>query len=267
MPKEDIFQRIKDSLNYQYFIGQGTEAEVYKIKDTDYCVRIPYETKDLYSFNYTKDLTAADRLNHAEAKLGFGATIMKYIEGILPKTFINNDKHRYNLQSQAADMPIKSYSSLLHQIGVAIDNDMLFDFTGGNIIINPQKQELTAIDFIKMSPDYPRSTSPMNEMFNALTSYGTKHEIGLKIMKKILLTGLEEFKPNVKPCMDLELFDFVEFFENGNMRADEKIDTAPFNKYIEELKHIKKLELKDSKYAAQLESIIKKVEAEILKLR
>ena len=42
LSEKDIFEKIQQSVNYENFLGNGTEAEVYRIKGTDYCVRIPY---------------------------------------------------------------------------------------------------------------------------------------------------------------------------------------------------------------------------------
>ena len=141
LSEKEIFAEIKKSLTPENFIGQGTEAEVYRIKDTNYCVRIPHITSDLYIMNYSKELSPIDKVSHTKVKLGFGATIMPYFEGVISKDYKNNEYQRFKLQEKVADMPVKSYTDLLHQIANAIDNEMVFDFSGVNLIINTKKNK------------------------------------------------------------------------------------------------------------------------------
>lgn len=209
LPEKEILKQIKDSVVPQNFLGQGTEAEVYRIKDTDYCVRIPYIAQDFYQSRFSKELTPVDKVNHTVAKLGYGATVMKYFDGEIPKWHMHNNHERYKFQEKIAEMPTKSYSDFLHQIANAIDNEMLFDFSGGNLIVNTEKQKLTAIDFFGIS-DNPRPIRPLMEMYSTLTCYGSLEKTGKKIFDKIVDAGLEEFKPNKTPCMDTALFDFLE---------------------------------------------------------
>ena len=82
LPQKDILAKVQNSVTPDNFLGQGTEAEVYRIKGTKYCVRIPYLAQDIYRL-YTKELTPIDKVNHVVAKLGFGASIMKYFEGVI----------------------------------------------------------------------------------------------------------------------------------------------------------------------------------------
>ena len=268
-PEKDILQRVRDSIIPEQFVGQGTEAEVYRIKDTDYCVRIPYLSQDICLSNFTKKITPTDKVNHVVAKLGFGVSIMKYFDGIIPKWYINNNSCRYQLQKKIAEMPVKSYSELLHQIADAIDNEMFFDFSGGNLIVDTDKQKLTAIDFYGVQ-DNPRPIRPMTEIYYALTCYGSEEKTGKKIYDKIIEAGLEEFRPNKIPCMDLELFDFMDLVlkrnsDNKNHKhgdITENISRFFDLKYaitekLGELKKLKKQEISDKNAAKELEIAIK----------
>ena len=210
LPKSDVFQRINSSLNYENFLGQGVEAEVYRIKDTDYCVRIPYNTNEkMYMSDYSKSLTPMDRINHIVAKLGFGTSIMKFFPGHTPKENMDNAYYRDIFQSRIANMPLKSYTELLHQIAEGINNDMIYDFSGGNLIVDFDNNKLTAIDFGEIKED-SRGIRPLSEIYHVLTCYGSKKETGKKIFDKVVQTGLEEFKPGKIPCIDVELFDFID---------------------------------------------------------
>ena len=207
LPQEDIFKKIKQSMTPQNFVGSGNEADVYKIPNTKYCVRIPHIANDISKFSYTKEITPIDSVNHILAKLGFGTTIMEFFDGKTPKDYKFDKDLRYKFQKQISNMPVKSYTDLLHQIANAIDNEMLFDFAGGNLIVDINNKKLTAIDFYSIS-DNPKPIKPLTEMYSVLTCYGSEEKTGKKIFNKIIAAALEEFKPNKIPCMDLALFDF-----------------------------------------------------------
>lgn len=209
LSKKEIFEKIDNSIVPENFLGQGTEAEVYKIKDTNYCIRIPHIAQGAYKSNFSKKLTQIDKVNHVVAKLGFGASIMKFFDGVVPEDYRNNEYNRHKLQTEIAQMPIKSYTNLLHQIANAINHEMFFDFSGGNLIVDTKKQKLTAIDFFSVS-DNPKPVNPLTEIYSILTVYGAEEETGKKIFDKIIDAGLKEFKPNKIPCMDTALFDFTE---------------------------------------------------------
>jgi hypothetical protein len=134
---------------------------------------------------------------------------MKYFDGEIPKWHMHNNHERYKFQEKIAEMPVKSYSGLLHQIADAVDNEMLFDFSGGNLIVDTKDKRLTAIDFFGIT-DNPRPVKPLSEMYSVLTCYGSLQKTGKKIYDKIVDAGLEEFKSGKKPCMDTSLFDFME---------------------------------------------------------
>lgn len=269
LPEKDIFEKLKETVTSENFLGQGTEAEVYRIKGTNYCVRIPHLSQDIYRLDYTKELTPIDKVNHVVAKLGFGASIMKYFDGIVPKWYKKNDLCRHELQKNISEMPVESYSELLHQIANAIDNEMFFDFSGGNLIVNTKKQKLTAIDFYNIS-DNPRPISPMTEMYSVLTCYGSEEKTGKKIFDKIVDAGLEELKPNKIPCMDVALFDFTELclkrMSDAFMPKNEELNNAVmYNCDI--LKKLKKAEILDISVSKQLEQQLYKVRNLLCKVR
>jgi hypothetical protein len=269
LPPKDIFEKIEKSINYKNFLGQGTEAEVYKIKDTNYCVRIPYLANDAYKTIFSKELSPIDKVNHIVAKLGFGASIMKYFDGVTPKRYQESDYGRYQLQEQIANMPVKSYTELLHQIANAIDNEMFFDFSGGNLIVNTEKQKLTAIDFYGIK-DNPKPIKPLTEIYFVLTSYGSEEKTGKKIYDKIIDAGLEEFKPNKIPCMDVKLFDFIDLVlkRNSDNNSHKQGDITEYiNKFLDfkysiaeklrELKRLKIQEITDKSVSKELEATVK----------
>ena len=268
LPEQEIFNKISESMIPENFLGQGIDAEVYKIKDTNYCVRMPYWAQQTYNCSYSKELTPVDRINHVVAKLASGASIMRYFDGVTLKEYRHNPSERFHLQEEISEMPVKSYSKLLHQIANAIDNEMLFDFSPGNLIVDTINQQLTAIDFFGIS-DNPRPIRPMYEMYSVLTCFGSVKEISREIYEKVINAGLEEFKPNKIPCMDTDLFDFLEvslkrmgdvYTPNG-----EKIKSDIMYK-SSQLKKIKKAEIIDKATSEQLQKCISDLKSVIKKV-
>lgn len=278
LPKEDIMTKIQDAIKPENILGHGAEAKVYRIKDTDYCVRIPYCAGDMYSRSYTKELTPADKLNHVRARLGFGAAILDYFEGVTPNKYKKNIDCRNIFQEKISELPTKAYNSLLQQIACAIDNEMLYDFSGGNLIVDLKNEKLTAIDFYNKSEN-PRPAKPLCEMYSVLTCYGAKEKTGKKIYDKVVDAALEEFKPNKVPCMDVELFDFVDLARKRDSDANFKTDDVlkEINDFLElikeisqtakTLKDIKKKEIINKTLSSQLLEKTGELKALLLKVR
>ena len=249
LPKEEVYKRIQASLTPENFIGQGTEAEVYKIKDTDFCVKIPYEALSSYSkygdkeikrLFFNKNIEPADAVNHIKIKLSFCGTVMDYFYGLIPKNYIGNKEGRYKLQAGISEMPVRSYKELLYQISNGIDNEMLFDCTPGNLIVNLDKKKLTAIDFIPIK-ETPREVRPLYEIYSVLTAYGAELETGKKIFEKVINTGLDEFVPKKTPCMDVELFDFVDLCKKRIQETGTKNTNILMQKITQQINLIKKI--------------------------
>lgn len=252
LPPKEVYKKVIDSITPENFVGQGTEAEVYRIKDTDFCVKIPYEALSSYSKNMDLDrylyfnnkIRPEQKVNHTVIELGLNTNIMRFFEGKIPKDYFRNQENRYLLQSEIANMPVKSYTEFLHQIANGIDNEMLFDNSIGNLIVNTKENKLTAIDFFPMN-DNPREVRPLNEMYSLFTAYGAEQETGKKIFDNIMNAGFEEFEPHKTPCMDTELFDFVELckkrIEETNVQNSERI-LHKISQQIQIIKGLKKVE-------------------------
>ena len=214
LSNEETYRKIQESIVPENFIGKGTEAVVYRIKGTNYCVRIPYETLGAFSKNLStniqycnKNILPEEKVNHVKIILNYGAKVLDFIEGTCPKSYVGDNNKRYELQREIAQMPMKSYTELLHQIANGIDNEMAYDFSGGNLIVNTKEKKLTAIDFLSLSENY-REVKPLSEIYSVITAYGAEQSVGKKIFENVFHSGLEEFKSKKTPCMDVELFDF-----------------------------------------------------------
>ena len=259
LPPKEVYKKVIESITPENFVGQGTEAEVYRIKDTEFCVKISYEALSSYSKNmdlnrrlyFNKNISSNEAVNHTVAELGLNTKIMKFFEGKIPKDYFGNKENRYLLQSEIAQMPVKSYTDFLHQIANGVDNQMLFDNSLGNLIVNTKENKLTAIDFFPMTEN-PREVRPLNEMYSLLTANGAEQETGKKIFDNIMNAGLEEFEPNIIPCMDIELFDFVELckkrIEDTKVQNSERI-MQKISQQIQFIKGLKKAEHMESLFS------------------
>ena len=268
LSESEIIKRVKESIKTDNLIGHGTEAKVYKIENTDYCVRLPYESSVISNFKFSKELSPEDRINHVRAKLGIHESILPFFEGEIINKYLPSNLKRQKLQEYVANMPVRSYTNLLHYIAKAANEKMLFDYRGNNLIIDLKKNQFTAIDFNKMRSDFPRSVRPLTEIYMALTGFKTQEDIKQKIFKKIMLAGLDEFNPKNIPCMSLSLFDFDELIKTHFNLADNSCE----NKYkhilnaFKELKQAKRIELTRKNDANLLNLKLQKVKNILKKL-
>ena len=83
LSNEEIIEKIKISItNPKNFIGEGSEAKVYKIENSSYCVRLNYlDSKKFNKTSLCRNINDADKVNHIVAKLGKYSSIMRYIDG------------------------------------------------------------------------------------------------------------------------------------------------------------------------------------------
>ncbi|MGN0031026.1 MAG: hypothetical protein ACI37Q_03630 [Candidatus Gastranaerophilaceae bacterium] len=222
---EEITTQVKNSLTLKNFIAAGGDAEVYKIENSDYCIRIPFingssnnkkpisKVKQILEnqkpFSITTEISPSDKVNHVKAKLNNKYSIMKYINGMPVATpFMSEDEIIRNAKT-IEEAPIESFSKLLHQVCEAYKYNMYFDCTSVNVIVNPKDKTFTAIDFYKA--EFPESLHPLSHIFAALSTTKTTTEQQKIFAGKIFKATLEELKPNVTPCTSITNFDFYRF--------------------------------------------------------
>ena len=255
LSKDEVLKLVKQSINPKNGIGIGGEADVYAIPNTDYCVRLiglngdsrHFSTryKD-YTAEFSKDLTPQEKVNHTVIRLGNGASIMRKIEGEPVYSFFRTQEEQLEAAKEIANFPIEAFSGLLRQIASAVKVGVGFDPHAANIIADFENKTLTAIDF----QEYRCRTliKPLESMLNGLRTVDDD-EINLTLLKKVLKAGLEEFKPGVKPCFDVERFNFVRILANC---CNEPEDTRFYS-----LVHFKSLELKGRDVADKLQCLVK----------
>lgn len=210
LSEDEIKSKIEASIKRENFIGEGNEAKVYKIPDTDYVVRIlKYEDKEEKDVDFKKnlsfDLSVDDKINHAAAKLGDRVTILHNLEG--------ESCFKYKNKKEFFNLPVDSYHKLYKQISYAKDNNMIFDVCDSNIIYNPKDKSLTAIDFYKNSGDFPENVRPLAFIFSAI-AYSVKgiYPETQKLFGALVNTAIKELESGAKCPQDVANLDINHLF-------------------------------------------------------
>ena len=188
---DTVLEVIKDRTN---FIGEGCEGNVYKIPDTNYCVKI--FKKEILDFGeWNLNIKPNERVNHVLAKAENNAVIMRYIDGI----------PLHKVQNEIDNVPKKSIRDLIIQIAHANDEAMIFDNASSNVIYNPKDKSLKAIDFYTDYENEMVTARPLSQVFASLSLKETTDEakminkrLGGKIIS-IVLDELTKEKPSEFP--------------------------------------------------------------------
>ncbi len=248
LPKKKIFEKIDKSIkNRENFIGSGGEAIVYRIDDTDYCVRLNKDFIKDYKKSFSLKLREEDKINHVVARLGKGSSIMKYIEGYPVLSFSRSKAQPPSdeIAKMIAELPEAAFNKLFKQICHAKDNQMIFDCNWTNVIVNPKEKTLTAIDFYKMIPDMPETVRPLDYIFASLVHMETTLEQKKKYAGKLLLAALEELKPSVKPCLNPSEFGFGGFIYK--LKNSYEVNLGKFEDIlVKTLSEIQDIKIKES---------------------
>lgn len=235
-PSKEILQCIKQSIKSdENLLGSGGEAEVWKIKDTNYCVRVPRKTTFVGKLYIKKTLSEEDKINHTVAKLSNGATIMPIIKGV---TFSSDNIDDYEVAKLIENMPVSSFRDLIEQINYAeTKTDLIFDVGWKNVIIDSNKNKMTAIDFYK-SEDKPLFTNQiLSNVFATLTSNPK--------------TSVEQ----KKICAGKIILATIQFLDTKN----NNFSTLGVSRFVETLK--KRNLFENIKYAKVLESNLNKLKS------
>ncbi len=210
-----LFQSDKEFLHklkmaLLHFVGQGSEGKVYKIPETEFCIKIPHFSSN-YSFGkWFFKTNNEDKINHVVAKSESGAQIMKFIEG-QPLNYKNKPKEIYNL-------PLKSYKSFIKQIEEAGDNMLRFDNAPANIIYNAENKTITAIDFKVPNIDIDFVPTPFASAYRglqALKEQPDHQKLNKNLLGKLLKIALDELnskKPEVS-VTEHDIMDLMTWFE------------------------------------------------------
>lgn len=223
--KDEISAKVKKALkDDKNFLGEGGEAQVYRIPDTDYCVKVLYADENYTSaipdvlktknLKISTSLTEQDKINHNVAKFSHG-TIMKYIEGSPVVSFSMSDEQIREVSKLVEDAPLSSFQKFLRQICHAYKHNMMFDCSYGNLIVNPKDKSMTVIDFYNMEA-ITETSHPLSHMYASLAHDKTTIEQRRTFASKILSAAIEELRPGHKPCLDICNFDYYRFIYKIN---------------------------------------------------
>ena len=125
MSSDKITKAVKGAVRKNMEIGYGSEGVVYKIPDSDYCVKV-YNGEGVNNLgDWSLNVSSQDKINHVVARAENNSVIMKRIKGLPLKP----DK-----PDEIFDLPKQSYRDLLIQLSKAYDECMQFDNFSSNII-------------------------------------------------------------------------------------------------------------------------------------
>lgn len=271
LSKDEIIQKISDSIKPENFLGNGSQAVVYRIPDTNYCVRFVHSKiydKNLQKFktDLSFNLSEQDKINHVVAKLGRDCCILNYIEG--------QDCFRYKNKKELVNLPQDSYYSLFRQICYAKENNMIFDCNSTNVIYNPKDKTLTAIDFLPQNEDCPENVLPLSYMLVPLRIQDNKnnkfdYKANKKLAASLLLVGLRDFEPKAKPAMSVFDYDFKQLLSRIDVICFERTAPPQFDilkKIISEITLLKFKESYDLDVSNELNTKLKVAKAIINQL-
>ncbi len=202
-----ITEAVNDTVLLTKNIGFGSEGTVYKIQDTNYCVKILNKSPEKIC-NWSLNIKPEERVNHIVAKANNGAVIMKYIEG--------EALNWAEKPKELAELPKLTYKRLLTQIQNAYDNCMALDPVPSNIIYNQKDKTLTAIDFRDL--DYYEDLyehTPIKDVFMVLKANEKNDFAELynrRLGGKLLSVVIDEIASGKKPEFDVEKEDLTLFF-------------------------------------------------------
>jgi len=224
-----ISKIVTAAINEKNFIGKGKEGIVYKIPDTDYCIKLMNnQGQGKTNFiNWTTKIDEADEINHIVAKADNGAVIMRFIDGINMYEYLKK-------ADSLPELPDNEYRKLLKQISDAEKIGLEFDNVAANVIYNPKNKTLTAIDFYKSeiwTPSYP-----CIQVFSALENkqYGINSTTyNKKLAGKLMNIALEEYAKKGETEFKLKDYDILSFIRNI-IGKNYKVSSQPQYKFLEQ---------------------------------
>jgi len=206
-----ITEQVINSIYPKNKIGLGSEGVVYKIADTNYCVKIFYSNKYTLNYNFGNwktNISKKDKVNHIVAKAQNDAVIMNYIEG---------ESLPWNTPEEVFNLPQKSFVNLFRQISEAFNYGLSFDPSSSNIIYNPKTKKLTAIDFYKTSEDdsssYPYAI--ISRLYSTLKAHDyseTDKANNRKLGGKFINILINELTTDKKPEFNITETDIKRLF-------------------------------------------------------
>ena len=200
MSSKELTKEVKNTVVNNTEIGYGAEGVVYKIPQSDYCVKIfnGEGVNNLGEWDF--NVSSQDKINHVVARAENGSLIMKQIKG---------EALKWDKPDEIYDLPLKSYRDLLIQISNAGDECLQFDSVPSNLIYNKKDKTLTAIDFFEPNPDIDLEYNPLQAVFKCLHSSGRTPK-DAELNKKLginLLTVVKDELQKKEPEFQIDRWD------------------------------------------------------------
>ena len=233
---DTILEVIKNKAN---FIGEGCEGNVYKIPDTNYCVKL-FKKEPLDFGEWNLNIKPYERVNHVLAKAENNAVIMRYIDGI----------PFHKVKNEIDKVPEKSIRNLIIQVANANDEAMMFDGASSNIIYNPKDKSLKAIDFYADYIDEFSTARPLSQIFASLSLKANTDEakaINRRLGGKMLNIILGEITKERLPEFPVDKVDMNRLL--NKIRYSQSFNTPPqFEFLVKSMNRIMDLKSQRGKY-------------------
>jgi hypothetical protein len=207
LPKNEIFEKINLALkNPKNKLGEGGEAYVYKIPNTEYCVRINRDNEKDFDKTLNFRINKKDKINHIVAKLGKGSSIMTIVKGeTLWRIGKDPAELAQNIET-VEGIPIEGFKKLITQVCEADKQGMIFDSIGANIIVNPSNRSITAIDFFQSAFQEP--FTPLKSIYASLTHFSCPITYKRNCAKKLILAACEDLREGKAAAAPFGGYDF-----------------------------------------------------------
>lgn len=246
--KEEIFKSIENSVKHpSNFLGEGSEAAVYRIEGTNYCVRLPHSTPgdlkvpifDAIKTDFNLNISPQDKINHTVAKLGGGATIMPVLNGF---NYFAHNTCKKEVAQMVEELPQSTYDDFFSQICEAKKLGMRFDVGYKNILIDPVQKKIICIDFYEDS-----GGTVMSSMYHPLVYDGVSTSKQQKLCAgKIFYAVLNDLKAGHQPSFDPYSYGVCRFV--NNLAAKNLIESDSYKRLLsagmKDLMELKYQELK-----------------------
>lgn len=195
----EITKKVRESIIKENVLGFGSEGTVYRIPDTDYCVKIFHDSNYTNYGNWTKKLSKKMKLNHVVAEAQNGALLMKYIEGISLK---------YCCPKEIYDLPAKTFIDLFAQVSAGSKAGLNYDTAPSNLIYNSKTKSLTALDF--KNGDTIEQSRPISAVYTTIRAkYFTNTDkcLNRKLGGRFLNIVIDELTKQEKPRFSISQYD------------------------------------------------------------
>lgn len=173
-----------DVLDSLELVGKGAEGSVYKVKGSQFAIKVKNDLSISKELNKPIDLTVdpQGRINHVLAKVGENVSIMKFIDW--KPIDINALK----------ELNVDKIKPCMKHICDAVNKGFRHDFGGKNILLDKASGKLVPIDFIPKKIGYKEDL--LSNMFIQLYTPAKNSDDVNKLMANISLAFVQLLKEN-----------------------------------------------------------------------